>query len=139
MSVQFQDNSMRVKAELEQAAIAYLHEAGESLASQTASNSRVRSGQLKGSWTYKVDESKLETQVGSPLENAIWEEFGTGEYALKGDGRKGGWCYKDEMTGEFHHTHGKTPNRALQNAFNALKNALIRRAEAVFKAKDDEE
>lgn len=138
MSVQFQDNSMRVKAELEQAAIAYLYEAGESLSSQTASNSRVGSGQLKGSWTYKVDESKLETQVGSPLENAIWEEFGTGEYALKGDGRKGGWYYKDEKTGEFHHTFGKTPNRALQNAFNTLKNALIRRAEAVLKAKVDE-
>ena len=25
------------------------------------------------------------------MENAIWEEFGTGEYALNGDGRKGKW------------------------------------------------
>ena len=42
-------------------------------------------------WTYQVDESKLEATIGNPMENAIWEEFGTGEYALNGDGRKGKW------------------------------------------------
>lgn len=134
MAVELQDNSIRVKAELNQAAIAFLYDAGESLASQTASNSRVKTGQLKGSWTYVVDEQKFEAQVGSPLENAIWEEFGTGEYAINGDGRKGGWYYKDPDTGNFVHTYGKTPHRALQNAFNTLKNALIRRAEEVLKS-----
>lgn len=138
MAVHFEDNSMRVREEMNQAAIAYLYEAAESLSSQTADNSRVGTGQLKNSWTYKVDESKLEAVIGSPLQNAIWEEFGTGEYALKGDGRKGGWYYKDEKTGKFHHTYGKTPNRALQNAFNTLKNALIRRATAVLKAHMEE-
>lgn len=138
MAVHFEDNSMRVREEMNQAAIAYLYESAESLASQTASNSRIGTGQLKNSWTYKVDESKLEAVIGSPLQNAIWEEFGTGEYALKGDGRKGGWYYRDEKTGEFHHTYGKTPNRALQNAFNTLKNAIINRAREVLKAHMEE-
>ena len=138
MAVQFEDNSMRVMEEMNDAAIAYLYESAESLASQTASNSRVGTGQLKNSWTYKVDESKLEAVIGSPLQNAIWEEFGTGEYALKGDGRKGGWFYRDEKTGEFRHTYGKTPNRALQNAFNTLKNAIINRAIEVLKSRMEE-
>lgn len=130
-NVQFQDNSARVIASLDEACIAYLHEAAGELASQTKRNTRVSSGQLKGSWTYKVDESKGEAVIGSPLENAIWEEFGTGEYAVNGDGRKGGWTYKDEK-GEWHHTIGKKPNRAFQSAFDSLKNALINRARQVI-------
>lgn len=134
MSVQFTDNSAAVKAALDDAVKAYLYEAGGELEAQVKRNSRVGTGQLKNSWTYKVDESKGECVVGSPLENAIWEEFGTGEYALHGDGRKGGWYYQDDK-GEWHHTYGKTPHRAFQRAFNSLKNALIRRAEEVLKGR----
>lgn len=132
MSVKFTDNSIQIKAALNDAAIAYLHEAGGELEAQVKRNSRVGSGQLKNSWTYKVDESKGECTVGSPLENAIWEEFGTGEYAVNGDGRKGGWYYQDSK-GQWHHTYGKTPNRALQSAFTSLKSALIKRAQEVLK------
>ena len=134
MSVQFTDNSAAVKAALDDAVIAYLYEAGGEIEAQVKRNSRVGSGQLKNSWTYKVDESKGETTIGSPLENAIWEEFGTGEYALHGDGRKGGWWYQDDK-GKWHHTYGKTPHRAFQRAFTSLKNALIKRAEDVLKGR----
>lgn len=71
--------------------------------------------------------------VGSPLENAVWEEFGTGDYALNGNGRKGGWAYEDDY-GEWHFTHGKRPRRALHNAFETKKSALIRRAEEIMKS-----
>ena len=81
-----------------------------------------------------VDESKCEGKIGSNLENAIWEEFGTGEYALHGDGRKGGWVYKDAK-GNFHYTRGKTPNRPLNNAFTALKSKLIKRYEDILRSK----
>ncbi len=126
MSVQFTDNSAVVKAALDDAVIAYLYGAGGELAGQVTRNSRRGTGQLANSWTYKVDESKGECTVGSPLENAIWEEFGTGEYALHGDGRKGGWYYQDDK-GNWHHTYGKAPHRAFQRAFNSLKNVLINR------------
>ena len=135
MAVRFSDNSAQVRAALDDAVIAYLHEAGGELDAQVNRNSRVGSGQLKNSWTYKVDESKGECTVGSPLENAIWEEFGTGEYALQGNGRRGGWTYKDENDGTWHHTYGKSPHRAFQSAFDSLKSALIRRAEEVLKAR----
>ena len=132
MSVQFDDFSMKVKAALEEAAVQFLYEAAGELASQTARNSPVDTGQLKNSWQYRVDESKLEATIGSPLENAIWTEFGTGEHSLEGNGRKGGWNYKDAK-GNWHHTVGKPPKRCLHNAFINTKPKLIRRAEQVLK------
>lgn len=134
MAVKFTDNSAKVKGALNDAIVAYLYEAGGELEAQVKRNSKVGSGQLKNSWTHKVDETKGICTVGSPLENAIWEEFGTGEFALHGDGRKGGWIYKDEEN-KWHHTFGKKPHRAFQNAFNSLKTALIRRAEEVLKGR----
>ena len=134
MEIEFKDYSLKVKAALNDAAIAYLFEAAESLTSQAADNTRVGKGDTKNAWTYKVDESKGEATVGNPLENAIWEEYGTGEYALHGDGRKGGWYYQD-YKGQWYHTYGKKPNRALHSAFTTLKPALIRRAEEVLKGR----
>lgn len=132
MSVQFQDFSIQVKAALDDAAEQFLEEASSEIQSAAARNSRVDTGQLKGSWSYKVDMGAYESQIGSPLENAIWEEFGTGEYAAKGNGRKGGWVYVDE-NGEGHFTRGKKPNRTLERAFEACRAKIIRRAQQIFK------
>ena len=129
--ITFKDNSINVKDAITEAAIAYLHEASGEMVAQTARNSRVDTGQTKGSWNYSVNEDTMESQVGSPLENAIWEEFGTGEYALEGNGRKGGWFYTNK-DGEKVFTRGKKPNRALWNAFQTLKPKLIKRAESQF-------
>lgn len=134
MAVHFTNNSAQVRAALDDAAIAYLYEAGGELEAQVKRNTRVGTGQLKNSWTYKVDEDDGVCTVGTPLENGIWEEFGTGEYALNGDGRKGGWYYEDDE-GKVHHTFGKTPHRAFHRAFTSLKTALIRRAEEVLKGR----
>ncbi len=134
MSLEFQDNRIAVKKALESAGIAFLYEACGELQARTQRNSRVDTGQTKGSYEYVVDESKCEGKIGSNLENAIWEEFGTGEYALHGDGRKGGWVYKDAK-GNFHYTRGKTPNRPLNNAFTALKSKLIKRYEDILRSK----
>lgn len=122
--IKFEDFSIDVKEKINSASIAGLYEAAGEIESQVKRNTRVDTGQLKSSWTYNVDESKCEAVVGSPLENAIWEEFGTGEYAVNGDGRKGGWTYQDAK-GEWHHTKGKTPNRTLERSFNEKKNTLI--------------
>lgn len=155
MSIKFEDNSIKIKEMLEEAAIAYLHEASGEIESQAKRNSRVGQGQTKGAWDYSVNEDSLESQVGSPLENAIWEEFGTGEYALEKNGRKTPWyvpvegyngkkkpTYKGKVVivygkdgTAFYKTNGKKPNRALWNAFQTLKPKLIKRAESIFKDK----
>ena len=95
MTVHFENNSMQVMAALDDFCIAFLHEAGGELEAQVKRNNdnRVDTGQTKGSWKYIVDESKSECTIGSPLENAIWEEFGTGEHALNNNGRRGRWKY----------------------------------------------
>lgn len=88
--VEFIDNRVVVKRALEDAVGKYLIEASGELVGKSARNSRVKSGQTKGSYKANVDENNGIAYIGSDLENAIWEEFGTGEYALHGDGRKGG-------------------------------------------------
>lgn len=126
MGIEFQDNRVRVKDAIDDAITAFLYEAGGELQAKTMRKSRVDTGQTKGSYQYQVNDSANECQVGSNLENAIWEEFGTGEYALKGNGRKGGWYYVDRH-GKEHFTRGKTPNRPMHNAFTSLKAKLIKR------------
>lgn len=134
MSVEFHDNRARVKAALNDAIITYLYEAGGELEAQTKRNTRVDTGQTKGSWAYAVNEDEGECIIGSTLQNAIWEEFGTGEFADGGKGRKKvPWVYRDEK-GKYHTTRGKKPSRAFQKAFNSLKNKLIKRAETVIGA-----
>ena len=131
MSIELIVNSVAVKAKLDEAAKLWLAEASHSIESQTKQNTAVDTGQLKGSWQSIVDEQEGVATIGSPLENAIWEEFG--EYALNGDGRKGGWFYEDEK-GNGHFTYGKKPRRALFKAFETKKTAVIKRAEEIFKS-----
>lgn len=134
--VEFHDYSIQVKAAINDAALQFLEEAASEIKAQTVRNiDRARAidtGQLKGSWSHYVDESKMEATVGSPLENAIYTEFGTGEYAYNGKGRKGGWFYVDAK-GKGHFTRGKKPVRMLHNAFASKKNAIARRAQQIFK------
>lgn len=134
--IEFTDNSAIVKAAVSEGVRAFLYEAGGELQAQTMRNSRVDTGQTKGSYQYKVQEGTGEStaHVGSNLQNAIWEEFGTGEYALHGDGRKGGWVYVDAW-GKGHFTRGKTANRPLYNAFNMLREKLKRRLQEILTSK----
>ena len=117
----FIDNRNEVKDAIRRSCVNSISEMCGELVSQTARNSRVKTGKTKGSYQYRVDEEKLEGYVGSNYENAIWEELGTGEYALNGNGRKGGWFYVDEE-GAGHFTHGKKPNKPMLRAYYALKN-----------------
>lgn len=133
MSIELIVNSVAVKAKLSEATMQWLAEASHSIESQTKQNTAVDTGQLKNSWQSIVDEQEGVATIGSPLENAIWEELGTGEYALNGDGRKGGWFYEDEK-GNGHFTYGKKPRRALFKAFETKKTAVIKRAEEIFKS-----
>lgn len=122
-NIKFEDYSDEVMDGMKSNIIAALHEAAGELVSQAKRNSRVDLGELKQSWSYRVDESKFEAHIGSPLENAIWEEFGTGEHAVAGNGRKTPWKYKDRH-GQWHTTRGKRPNKTLGNAYLAKRNTI---------------
>ena len=132
MSVEFQDFSIQVKGKISDRVNAALEECAGELESQTKRNSRVATGRTKNSFRHVVDDETHTAYIGSDMENAIWEEFGTGEHALNGDGRKGGWRYKDER-GEWHYTTGKKPSRAFWRAYTSLKTAIVRRLESAMR------
>lgn len=149
MPIIFNDNTVQVVGLLEQEAVAFLYEAGNALRNQVVRNCDMVSdtGDTKDKWEVHVDESNLVATVGNPTENAIWEEFGTGEYAAKGDGRKTPWYVPVEgYTGKkkpsfqgkvtivygkegkkFFKTDGKTPKYHLTKAFEKTKPKIIRR------------
>ncbi|HAJ96423.1 MAG TPA: hypothetical protein DCO72_01630 [Ruminococcus sp.] len=89
------DNSPAVKAALKKSVSNFLTEAGGEIVSQIVDNSRNRADtrQTTNSYRYQIEEESTEQTVyiGSDLMNAVYEEFGTGEFALKGNGKKGGW------------------------------------------------
>ena len=130
--VEFHDYTIQVKNAIDDNINAVLEECAGELESQVKSNSRVRTGKTRNSFQHKIDDAEHIAYVGSPDENAIWEEFGTGEYALKGNGRKGGWYYVDDK-GDGHFTYGKTPSRAFWNAYTSLKNSLIKKRQDSLK------
>lgn len=119
--VKFIDNRIKVIDNTENAIEAVLLECAAELVSQTAENTRVKTSQLKTSWKANVDKTSdgYEAVIGSPLENAIWEEFGTGQHALKGNGRKD-W-------------KGKKPSRAFWHAYNRLKKPILNRIQEALK------
>lgn len=161
MSVQFQDNRIQVKGAMNEAALQWLEESATVIHADAQRNTHTKSGQLKGSWAYKVDAGAMEATVGNPSEYAIWQEMGTGEYALNGDGRKGYWVYV-EGNGSSRSRHSKQytleeakrvvallrskglaavytkgtkPVRMLHKAFESNKKKIISRADAIFKGR----
>ncbi|MDR1563882.1 MAG: hypothetical protein LBS74_02885 [Oscillospiraceae bacterium] len=134
MSIKFTDNRVLVKAALNQATIAFLEEIGGELVARTRRNSRVDTAHTKNSYQHVVDTANSSVAIGSPMENAIWEEYGTGVYALEGNGRKTPWIYKDRK-GKAHKTVGKKPNRPLYRAFESSKEAIIKQGQRILNSR----
>lgn len=130
--IKFEDFTIKVIEEMDNRINAVLEECAGEMESAAKRNTRVASSQTKNNWRHHVDDDKHEATIGNGLENAIWEEFGTGEYALQGNGRKGGWAYVDE-DGNGHFTHGKKPSRAFHHAYTSLKNPIINRIQEAMK------
>ena len=158
-NVKFEDYSVKVKTKLQDNVISFLYEIAGEIEARAKRNSRVRSSKTKGSFQHKVDENNLSAHIGSDEENAIWEEFGTGLYAINGDGRKGYWVFVDDgSTGKksksstsytlkeakrivafmreeglnAYYTNGKKPSRALWKAFESIKGEIIKIAQERF-------
>ena len=132
MAVEFHDYTIKVKNTMDDGINVVLEELAGELESEVKRNSRVKTRKTANSFRHKVVDAAHIAYIGSSDENAIWEEFGTGEYALEGNGRKGGWFYVDEK-GDGHFTHGKKPSRAFWNAYTSMKNKIINRIQNFLK------
>ena len=148
---EFEDNSVKILRALDDVGQQWLEDATRILHRQVVQNTRVDTGQTKSSWKKVVEGDK--GIVGSTSENAIWEEFGTGHYAVNSDGRKGAWYVpvekvlgkkKPTFNGKvvivygkngqaYYKTNGKKPNRALQNAKNSTEKKIQKRLEQLIK------
>ena len=162
----FEDNTAKILRATDDAIEAALLEAAAEIVSQTARNTRVKEGQLKGSWQANVSQTAdgYEAVIGSPLENAIWEEFGTGEHCIPESGktgRKGYWVFvkgsdgKSSHTGksytlkeakrvmaimrskglDAYYTNGKKPSRAFWKAFTQTKPKIEKHFQETFNVK----
>lgn len=160
-NVVFEDYRIDVKNAIKEKCIQLLYDAGNEVISQVTSRSVRKTGQTSGSYeTSSVDEGQMCIHVGSNYENAIWEEFGTGEFAENGDGRKGWWVFveghKDEgpvKGGKSYatkdqakramailrkkglpafYTRGKHARHPFRDGYNSAKPKIIKRAEELF-------
>ena len=134
---QFTDNSKKVKAQMDAAAFSGLESAALIVEATAKALARVGgSGELRD----KVDHSITNTsdgpvaKVGSPLDYAMYVEYGTGEFAENGAGRKGGWSYQTP-DGEWHHTNGMSPQPFLRPAFKRNKDKIREIVGKEFKSK----
>lgn len=135
--MKFEDKSDKVKANMNQAAVASVLSALMIIEADYKANSRVSpgGGGTRDSITKsdpRQNGDEVTGQVGGPDMNHIWEEFGTGEYAVNGDGRKGGWWYFDKKKQKWIFTYGKSPNPALRNAFRNNKNNVKKALQGEF-------
>ena len=155
-SVNFEDFAFKVKDTMNELLGNALEEVGVEIESQAARNTRVASGNTKRKWGHIVEQNESEAKVtiGNPLENAIWEEFGTGEYALNGNGRRGGWYILADDAPElakynmkkvygkdgkvFYFTKGKEPSRALYKAWEQNKSRVQDRIGDVLRELNEE-
>ena len=124
MAVKFEDYSVKVKAAINDTTIQWLYETASDVASeakQTATGGDDTMNQVRRSYAYVVNEGKGEAQIGSSLEGAFWEEFGTGEYADTGKnggkkGREGWWVYikgqESRGGGKIHRTKEEAEDAA---------------------------
>lgn len=153
--IRLSDYLPEIKAAIKQAALQWMEETAGELEAQTKRATTSDTGQTKNSWKHDVDADAMEAVVGSDLENAIWEEYGTGEFAAEGNGRKGAWYVPVEsVTGSkkptyngqvvivygrggqaFYKTNGKQPKKMLHGAWDRVipkaKKALAAKIKAV--------
>lgn len=151
-NIQFNDNRIEIKNIINEKCKIWLEGVSEEVESQVVRNTRRDTKNTANAWRHEVNETENEAVVGNTLENAIWEEFGTGEYAVNKDGRNTPWYVPVEgylgkkpptFNGkvviihgkngkDFYKTNGKKPSRAFTKAFETVKPKAEKRAEEIF-------
>ena len=151
-SVRIESNAIEVVGKVTDEVNAWLEEAAGEIESQAKENTpvgKVDGGGTKQNWKHKVDDDAHKAVIGNMLETAIWLELGTGDYALEGKGRKGGWyipigegkgqisqsvvdAYGFKVVNgkngkEYAFTRGMKPKRILHNAVESSKSKIQKR------------
>ena len=129
--MKFKDNSEAAKQAITEASVQFLFQACLLVEGQAVALAAVQTARLRNSIDHTVDEDELIGYVGSNVEYAVYVEFGTGEFAENGQGRKGGWVYQDP-SGEWFFTWGQEPQPYLRPAFRQNKGRIEALAKEIF-------
>lgn len=156
MSVKFEDYSVKVTEAMDGAIEEFLYKGSSVIQAAVQRNQRADTSGLRGKWDIKVDMAAKEATIGNPEENAIWEEFGTGEHSEGSvGGRAGAWYVPvEKATGKkkpsyngkvivvygkngqaFYKTNGKSATHAFQKAYDSKKKTVQKLAEKYLKDK----
>lgn len=134
--IEFTDNTKKVKGALYDVSDEAIEAALLILEAQIKANAPVDTGGLRDSISHQAHrkDNAVWGEVGSPLMYAIYVEYGTGEFAENGAGRKGGWAYKDP-SGEWFFTWGQSPQKFMRRAFRTKRNQVEQVIGQKFRAK----
>lgn len=113
MSVEFKDNSSKVKSEFGEALQRGLEKCGQVAEGYAKKLCPVDTGNLRNSITHMIDEQEPAAIIGTNNEYAAYVCLGTGKYA--DGGRPTPWVYKDAK-GQFHWTAGNKAQPFLKPA-----------------------
>ena len=150
--VKFTDYSVEIKSQINKSSLNLIEKIASEIESQAIRNTRADTGDTKKHWRHYTDDKGVEAVIGNDLINAVYEEFGTGEYAINKDGRNTPWYVPVEgYTGKkkptfngkvevvqnkdgvkFYKTNGKKPTRAFTKAFETVKTKAEKMAEETF-------
>lgn len=126
MSFKFEDNSDKVYKNMLDATDAGMEAALLLIEAQAKQLAPVDLGELRDTLDHKIKKKGdgFIGTVGSPKDYAVHVEYGTGEFAENGKGRKGGWGYTDEEGVDWW-TYGQHPQPFLRPAFRENKQNII--------------
>ena len=82
----------------------------------------VDTGQLRASISSKVDGDT--GSIGTNVDYAPYVEYGTGVFAVAGNGRQTPWSYQDAK-GDWHYTTGQRPQPYLEPALTQNETQII--------------
>lgn len=83
-----------------------IKETAEMIVTQAKALAPVDEGNLRDSIDVRYINGGLSAYIHVGAEYAVYVEFGTGIYAVKGNGRKDPWVYYSEKLGKFVFTRG---------------------------------
>lgn len=135
--MKFEDYSKEVKKRLAGVSEEAMEATALFIETQAKSLAPVSSGELRDKIDHTVkrgDDGVVIGKVGSPLDYAVYVEYGTGEFAENGNGRKGGWVYQDP-SGEWFFTWGQDPQPFLRPAFRRNRKQIEQIIGGKYRAK----
>ena len=116
-----------INSTLDNALLKGLEYVGQAIENDAKDECPVDDGQLKASMTHEVKSSEAEVIIGTCTEYAPMVAFGTGIYAVEGNGRKEvPWRYQDAK-GIWHTTEGQKPNNFLQRAVDMNRDTILKK------------